>query len=37
VLDEHTKSLTSEQLEAILCTNAAELYKIDIPTLPVTP
>ena len=36
VLHEHTSSLSTEQREAILCKNAAELYKIDILKLPLT-
>jgi predicted TIM-barrel fold metal-dependent hydrolase len=34
MLDEHTKSLTEEQCEAILCKNVAELYGIDLAALP---
>lgn len=33
VLDEHTKKLTGEQQEAILCGNVAELYGIDVAKL----
>ncbi len=33
MLDEHTATLTDEQREAILCTNVAELYGIDLSTL----
>jgi predicted TIM-barrel fold metal-dependent hydrolase len=35
MLDEHTASLSDEQCRAILCTNVAELYGIDIAGLPV--
>ena len=35
LLDEHTLQLTAEQTRAILCDNVAELYGIDISTLPV--
>jgi predicted TIM-barrel fold metal-dependent hydrolase len=35
MLAEHTASLTDEQRRAILCTNVAELYGIDLATLPV--
>jgi predicted TIM-barrel fold metal-dependent hydrolase len=35
MLDEHTAHLTEEQKRAILCDNAAELYGIDVSTLPV--
>jgi predicted TIM-barrel fold metal-dependent hydrolase len=33
MLDEHTQNLTAEQREAILCTNVAELYQIDLAAL----
>ncbi len=33
MLDTHTTSLTDEQTEAILCTNVAELYGVDLGTL----
>ena len=35
LLDEQTLQLTAEQTRAILCDNVAELYGIDISTLPV--
>jgi hypothetical protein len=35
MLDEQTLQLTAEQTRAILCDNTAELYAIDIATLPV--
>ena len=35
LLDEHTVHLTAEQTRAILCDNVAELYGIDVATLPV--
>jgi predicted TIM-barrel fold metal-dependent hydrolase len=35
LLDEQTLQLTDEQTRAILCDNAAELYGIDLSTLPV--
>jgi predicted TIM-barrel fold metal-dependent hydrolase len=35
LLDEQTLQLTAEQTRAILCDNTAELYAIDIATLPV--
>ena len=35
MLDEQTVQLTAEQTRAILCDNAAELYGIDLSTLPV--
>jgi predicted TIM-barrel fold metal-dependent hydrolase len=33
VLEEHGKSLTDEQRQAILCDNVADLYQIDLATL----
>lgn len=33
MLAEHTKNLTDEQTQAILCNNVAELYNIDLSTL----
>ncbi|NIP95396.1 MAG: amidohydrolase family protein, partial [Akkermansiaceae bacterium] len=33
LLDEHSKNLTAEQREAILCGNVAELYNIDLERL----
>jgi predicted TIM-barrel fold metal-dependent hydrolase len=36
MLAEHTRSLTDEQREAILCTNVASLYGIRLETLPVS-
>jgi predicted TIM-barrel fold metal-dependent hydrolase len=33
MLDEHTASLRDEQVEAILCGNVAELYRIDVSSL----
>ncbi len=35
MLTEHTSHLTDEQRRSILCDNAAELYKLDLSTLPV--
>jgi predicted TIM-barrel fold metal-dependent hydrolase len=35
LLDEHTAQLTDEQREAILCTNVADLYGVDLSTLPI--
>ncbi|MFN0028580.1 MAG: amidohydrolase family protein [Acidimicrobiales bacterium] len=35
MLTEHTSHLTEEQRRAILCDNTAELYKLDLSTLPV--
>lgn len=35
MLTEHTSHLTEEQRRAILCDNTAELYKLDVATLPV--
>ena len=37
MLDEHTASLTDEQREAILCTNVADLYGIDLSKLSISP
>jgi uncharacterized protein len=36
MLAEHTKSLSTEQQEAILCTNVADLYGIDLAALATT-
>ena len=35
MLTEHTSHLTDEQRRSILCDNAAQLYKLDLSTLPV--
>ena len=35
MLAEHTAALSDEQREAILCTNVAGLYGIDLKGLPV--
>jgi hypothetical protein len=35
MLAEHTAALSEEQREAILCTNVAQLYGIDVEQLPV--
>ena len=35
MLTEHTSHLTDEQRRSILCDNAADLYKLDLSTLPV--
>jgi hypothetical protein len=35
MLAEHTAQLTAEQRQAILCTNVADLYGIDVDGLPI--
>jgi hypothetical protein len=35
LLDEHKVHLTDEQVRAILCDNVAELWGIDVATLPL--